>query len=261
MIKFFRKIRQKLLSENKFSKYFLYAIGEIILVVIGILIAIQIDNWNQDRIDSNIEQRLLKAISGKIKFNESQHEMGHARYISIIEAAESLLITANDTTKKLAQKEVKEHLSMLTKRFLMGKSNETSIYDELIGSGQLILLKSEKLRAELTALKGNMQLLAAYEDEHLNFIDNHLSPYLNDRVDRLLINQYAKNDAYDDLLAVNLNHIPINASFEDQIIKERKFSNLLVELITHSKTLLPIYNRINMNLIIIDSITSEQGPF
>ena len=47
MIKFFRKIRQNLLSENKFSKYLIYAIGEIILVVIGILIALQINNWNE----------------------------------------------------------------------------------------------------------------------------------------------------------------------------------------------------------------------
>ena len=48
MIKFFRKIRQKLLSENKFSKYLIYAIGEIVLVVIGILIAVQINNWNEN---------------------------------------------------------------------------------------------------------------------------------------------------------------------------------------------------------------------
>lgn len=49
MIKFFRKIRQRLLSENKFGKYLLYAIGEIVLVVIGILIAIQINNRNELR--------------------------------------------------------------------------------------------------------------------------------------------------------------------------------------------------------------------
>ncbi len=49
MIKFFRKIRQRLLSENKFSKYLIYAIGEIILVVIGILIALGINNWNENR--------------------------------------------------------------------------------------------------------------------------------------------------------------------------------------------------------------------
>ncbi len=46
---FFRKLRRKLLSENKFSKYLAYAIGEILLVVIGILIALQINTWNESR--------------------------------------------------------------------------------------------------------------------------------------------------------------------------------------------------------------------
>ncbi|MEM5540167.1 DUF6090 family protein [Olleya sp. AS48] len=49
MINFFRKIRQNLLSEGKLGKYIKYAIGEIILVVIGILIALQINNWNENR--------------------------------------------------------------------------------------------------------------------------------------------------------------------------------------------------------------------
>lgn len=49
MIKFFQTIRQRLLTENKFSKYLLYAIGEIVLVVIGILIALGINNWNENR--------------------------------------------------------------------------------------------------------------------------------------------------------------------------------------------------------------------
>jgi hypothetical protein len=47
MIKFFRRIRQQLVAENKFSKYLIYAVGEIVLVVIGILIALGINNWNQ----------------------------------------------------------------------------------------------------------------------------------------------------------------------------------------------------------------------
>lgn len=49
MIRFFRQIRQRLLTDNKFSKYLLYAVGEILLVVIGILIALQVDNWNEGR--------------------------------------------------------------------------------------------------------------------------------------------------------------------------------------------------------------------
>ncbi len=60
MIKFFRKIRQKLLSDNKFSKYLIYAMGEIVLVVIGILIALYINNWNEARKRSDEEVGILK---------------------------------------------------------------------------------------------------------------------------------------------------------------------------------------------------------
>ena len=49
MIKFFRKIRQNLLSDGRTGKYLKYAVGEIVLVVIGILIALQINNWNEHR--------------------------------------------------------------------------------------------------------------------------------------------------------------------------------------------------------------------
>ena len=60
MIKFFRKIRQKLLQEGKVINYLKYAIGEILLVVIGILIALQVNNWNEYRKDRVKEQAVLK---------------------------------------------------------------------------------------------------------------------------------------------------------------------------------------------------------
>ena len=59
MIKFFRIIRQNLLSEGKTGKYIKYAIGEIVLVVLGILIALQINNWNEERKQSKLEESTL----------------------------------------------------------------------------------------------------------------------------------------------------------------------------------------------------------
>jgi hypothetical protein len=74
MIKFFRKIRQRLLTENKFSKYLLYAIGEIVLVVIGILIALQINNWNEEQKDDNKEITYLENLKEDIKSDSIFYE-------------------------------------------------------------------------------------------------------------------------------------------------------------------------------------------
>ncbi|MBT8254323.1 MAG: hypothetical protein HKN00_11180 [Flavobacteriaceae bacterium] len=62
MIKFFRQIRYNLMNSGKTSKYFKYAIGEIILVMIGILLALQVNNWNQNRLRAIEEVRVLKAL-------------------------------------------------------------------------------------------------------------------------------------------------------------------------------------------------------
>jgi hypothetical protein len=67
MIKFFRKIRQKTLTENKFGKYLTYAIGEIILVVIGILIALSINNWNNNNQLEELERKYLTEIRNSLK--------------------------------------------------------------------------------------------------------------------------------------------------------------------------------------------------
>jgi len=89
MIKFFRQIRYQLMTENKTGKYFKYAIGEIVLVVIGILIALQINNWNNERIERQFETDVLKEIlvnlqedvvslNAKIDFNNDKYNINRA---------------------------------------------------------------------------------------------------------------------------------------------------------------------------------------
>ena len=72
MIKFFRKIRYNLVGENKTGKYLKYAVGEIFLVVIGILIALSINNWNENRKIQITEQMLLKDLKAEVHDNIKQ---------------------------------------------------------------------------------------------------------------------------------------------------------------------------------------------
>ncbi len=86
MIKFFRNIRQNLLNEGKTSKYFKYAIGEIVLVVIGILIALQINNWNEGR-KENIHQKsvlsnLLQDLkSDSVSYSQNLKELKNVDFL------------------------------------------------------------------------------------------------------------------------------------------------------------------------------------
>ena len=95
MIKFFRHIRQRLLMENKTSKYFKYAIGEIVLVVIGILIALQINNWNENRKEEIRQVAILSKFLQDLKSDSINYQLNistmnqidslHQRLFRIIE--------------------------------------------------------------------------------------------------------------------------------------------------------------------------------
>ncbi len=74
MINFFRKIRKKLADDNKPLKYMKYAVGEIVLVVIGILIALSINNWNEEMKNRALEKGLLQEINEEFKWNLSEFE-------------------------------------------------------------------------------------------------------------------------------------------------------------------------------------------
>ena len=81
MIKFFRKVRQNLLMENKTGKYFKYAIGEIILVIIGILIALQINNWKNYKTERETEKIILHEIQANLEydFNDFEDNITHLK--------------------------------------------------------------------------------------------------------------------------------------------------------------------------------------
>jgi len=74
MFSFFRKIRHNLLNEGKTARYFKYAIGEIILVVLGILIALQINTWNQGWIERTNESLYLLSIANELKINNQYNK-------------------------------------------------------------------------------------------------------------------------------------------------------------------------------------------
>ncbi|MDY2587550.1 DUF6090 family protein [Winogradskyella aquimaris] len=151
MFKFFRRMRQRLLGENRISKYLLYAIGEIVLVVIGILIALQINNWNTKRIENQQEQNLLLSLKQEFKLNLKELQRDHKINVASQSAALALLQEnrVNYSPKQLDS--------------LVGKALNFATFDarigiisEAIASGKLALIKSDELKNHLSQWTGEL---------------------------------------------------------------------------------------------------------
>ena len=149
MIKFFRKIRQNLLSEGKTIKYFKYAIGEIILVVIGILIALSINNWNELQKDTSelnqYKQRLIK------QFQKDSTDLRSFNKVSkyMMPLFNTLDSTFRENLIGKIDKDSKIKIPVfitLQSEFISG----TYALNELNNTGKMSLFKNDSLKDKLT---------------------------------------------------------------------------------------------------------------
>ncbi|SDR93450.1 hypothetical protein SAMN04515667_1027 [Formosa sp. Hel1_31_208] len=163
MIKIFRSIRKRLITENKFSKYILYAIGEIILVVIGILIALNINNNNEIRQQRAQELHYLKNIKTDLKLNISHLDNYIATRQKAINSANTII--EHYEGKPITDLEVfnVHTVNIYTWRKFFQINNT---FQELINSGNLALISNDSIKSTLL----NMETLyKVMKDEEAHF--------------------------------------------------------------------------------------------
>jgi hypothetical protein len=188
MIKFFRQIRQQLLSKNppdpsiragKFSKYLLYAIGEIILVVIGILIALKINSWNQQRIEDKLETELLLGLMEEFQYNLVELDASLKVNQKVTQAC--LELTQIIRSDSITQASERVDNLLITIGSFNSFDARTGVSGEIVDSGKLNILKSDALRVQLVNW---ITLLEDCEEDILFRSDNYtmnLMPFLMKR--------------------------------------------------------------------------------
>lgn len=177
MIKIFRKIRQQLLTENKISKYLIYAIGEILLVVIGIVIALQFNAWNTNRLTKIEVQSILKNLHEEFLQNKNSIESVinmNELCVSNSKTLIELIGQERDSLKKINMD------SLLSVAFTgdMFVSSQNSLND-LVQSGRLGLLKNDSLKKLLFLWSGAYEGIIKDSERNNLQIDTQLNNYLN----------------------------------------------------------------------------------
>ncbi|MFD1616614.1 DUF6090 family protein [Gelatiniphilus marinus] len=236
MIKFFRKIRQNLLSEGKNRKYFKYAIGEIILVVIGILIALQINNWNEKRKLKDAEIKLLQNFETSIESDIESFEYYIEEYRTIHNSIK--LLKAHMDTNLSYNDSLNFHF--LNSTAYWSPRIDQGVFSTL-SSNDLNLISNDSLKKEIvsfyTFAKTNFDMKIS---KYSNIIDNASYNLFNTRFDGLwnVANRAMIPNDYDSLKIdkeyiyfINSLNQQIFWLVEDPLNQAEKKAKTLIELI------------------------------
>ena len=225
MIKFFRKIRQKLLSESKFSKYLIYAIGEIVLVVIGILIALQINNWNENRKDNLKEVANLLSLKSELEISLQELKSDYN--------ATNLFHNSALKVQNFIREKTRIYDSMYRDFYLSYQVStfypKTSTY-ETLKNGNLGLIKSDSLKILITDIyeAGYKRILSRYNTTRISARINYYQEHFR-------ITSNAKPDVSLSQLRKSFKAIPNNYEY---LMNDPKYESLISEAIYNRRLLL-----------------------
>lgn len=252
MARIFNAIRQNLLAQGRVARYLTYAIGEIVLVVIGILIALSINNWNSDIKKKASQSEYLAAIESE--FRENQKRLNQVRSINqynIISARELSKLMGTEPNSVSVEKLRSMVIATIASEVHYRPSN--GVIEEIISSGKLDLFESDSLRYLLTGWSSDLSKVQFQEKEEVN------------RFRELVINELMKTVNLKDATyeyqnnVFNFSRSKLNANDFD-LLKSLYLENNLVGFISASEFLERRYKGLEQKIqIIIQHIESEQN--
>jgi hypothetical protein len=219
MIKFFRKIRQNLLTEGKTSKYFKYAIGEIVLVVIGILIALQINNWNENRKvrkdTYTLSIRLLNEVNKNIKSLEVS--------VKELKSVDNATLTTLDLITEDFKVVNASILDSLIYKIIITPNSKfyTSVLNEALATGKVSLFENDTLKQTIYEISTIIEEVEIAEKGIYTDINENLVPFFYDNISlRAVDSKFSE-------FASKISESKLKPLDNRVILSNRKFENIL----------------------------------
>ncbi len=168
-----------MLTENKFNKYLLYAIGEIVLVMIGILIALSINNWNENRKNMIQENNILTSLLIEINSQRQKLERTISKdSINYFSADTLMTISGPINFKMINSRRFIDLLFRVNDRTTFNPQHGT--VEALLSSVELKLVKNQELRIQIAGLSGRLEDYSEEDRTIESFLENELNPYITE---------------------------------------------------------------------------------
>lgn len=248
MFTLFRRIREKLIASGSVSKYLLYAIGEIMLVVIGILIALQVNNLNENRKIANEEQTILVQLLEDLEFAKVQSEVFIGLEMEDVDGLK-LVLSSEWLKNEIFEQQNKDQLFYDVFWDLSSSVPVIIAFEDLQSAGNTGKINSMELRKALSEMELSIQQLVFILDDRLAVHQN--------RIDNII--EYEVN--YLPLLAAERNLTDIDIGLANdyyQIMQKPNIRNLLGVKLDLTYTVLQRRQELDDKLAeIIERVKSE----
>lgn len=250
MLKFFRRIRLKLIEEGDLRKYLSYAIGEILLVMIGILLALQVNNWNENRNAKKDELVALQDLLYEFKRNKSEFQL-YAEWQNSMESSwlEYLSIITNEELPDSIRAQRRPLMAFRTFTIANIKLNS------LLASGYIDRIQNDSLKQLLLQWNDILLDYQIIEQDHVNHAKQNLSPvelrlrpneiqqeitgmkksFYSPQEHKLILIRALENMEYQNVLIANHYWLKLKVAQHENIIKHLNdvIAQLLISLNEH----------------------------
>ena len=205
------------------SKYFKYAVGEIILVMIGILLALQVNDWNNKRLEVSKEQLFLKNLQVEFKANLVEFNEIYNRSTTAYIASNSLLNIIKEGGENLDNKEIDSLINIIINDFSSLDLTDGSI-NEIINTGSLNIIKDQKLRNQLSNWSQAMNDMNDDINITIDYLFNIFIPSLtekallrNTKIPQRIIENTGLSHISESNFKIDYSNTLINYEFENQV--------------------------------------------
>jgi len=218
MILFMRRIRQRLLANSKFTKYLIYVIGEIVLIVIGILVALSIDNWNNKQIDRETEIAILREMKNNLNVDLLDVRLNIDMNKLSLRANNLVLESLSNPEKHIDSISFYyAHLSLTT---ILDVNN--SSYENLKSFG-FHIIKNDSLRIKITELYAITYVF-------LGKMENVIYSIQSDKIIPLVIRNIVTDTLYVSARPLDRNALSMNHEFIESLKLGRGWFRFMVAL-------------------------------
>lgn len=222
-------------------------------ILVFLILVLSISSCTENQQKAEREVKIVERIGADVALYQFHFKFGATRMSEVITAAQTLLEAVRNPDMEISEDDVALNIHKLT--WLWMAAIPTTEYVAMVQSGEISLLRSERLRRKFKEMNNDLEKLLQFEALQISYVNQELRPFLNKRIDKTI---YYSSQNFNSAGPVRVPS-PFHDSAKD-LLQDREFANLLVDVLFFTERIMLPYNRLQTIMADMETMIAEDYP-